>query len=89
MSSDNKPVEKVRVGTVQFGIFRNEGEKGPYYKAALETAYKDGDTWKATSSYGRRELINLAKAALLADSKIAELMRRDKGESAEELDEAA
>jgi hypothetical protein len=88
--SENKPVEKIRVGSVQFGIFRNESEKGPYYKANLENAFKDKDgNWKPTSSYGRRELINLAKAALLAESKIGELTYRDSGGADDEQDETA
>jgi hypothetical protein len=71
--TENRPVEKIRVGGVQLSIFRNEGEKGPYYKAELEHSYKRDGSWHATNSYGRRDLINLAKAALLADSVIGTL----------------
>jgi hypothetical protein len=79
--SDNKnqPIEKIRVAKVQFSIFRNEGENGPYYIADLENAYKDAaGNWKPTSRYTRHELINLANAALLAEAKISELMYHER-----------
>jgi hypothetical protein len=88
--TENKPVEKIRVGSVQVSIFRNESEKGPYYKGVLEHSYKDADgKWQTSNSFGRRELINLAKAAMLADSKIGELTYRDSEDADEDHDEAA
>lgn len=89
--TENKPVDKIRVGSVQVSIWCNEGEKGPYYKAEIEHSYKDRDgNWHRTTNYGRHELINLAKAALLADSKIGELARRNSGKAGDdhEQDEA-
>lgn len=78
--TENRPVEKIRVGSVQLSIFRNEGEKGPYYKAELEHSYNKDGSWHATNSYGRRDLVNLAKAALLADSSIGALSYRESGQ---------
>lgn len=82
--TENKPVEKVRVGTVQLSIFRNEGEKGAYFRAELEHSYQKDGNWHTTSSYGRWDLINLAKAALLADSAIGALSRREQPADASE-----
>lgn len=78
--TENRPVEKIRVGTVQLSIFRNEGEKGTYYKAELEHSYQKDGSWRQTNSYSRRDLINLAKAALLADSAIGALSHRESGQ---------
>jgi hypothetical protein len=75
--SENKPVEKIRVGQVQLSIFRNESEKGPYFKAELEHSYNKDGSWHSTNSYSRRDLINLAKAAMMADSAIGKLSREE------------
>jgi len=81
--TENKPVEKIRVGSVQLSVFRNDGEKGPYYKAELENSYNKDGSWHTTSSYSRRDLINLAKAALLADSAFGVLSRQESGPDGE------
>lgn len=72
-TTSNKPVEKIRVGSVQMSIWQNEGQDGPFYTSSVELSYKDGDQWKPSSSYGPRDLVNLAKAALLAHSAIGKL----------------
>lgn len=73
-TSAKKPVEKIRVGGVQVGIWRNEGPEGPFFTAGVELSYKgEDDQWHTSTSFGRRDLINLAKAALLADSAIGRL----------------
>jgi hypothetical protein len=72
-TTTNKPVEKIRVGSVQVSIWRNEGQEGPFFTASVELSYKDGDQWRTSTSYGLRDLINLAKAALLAHSAIGKL----------------
>ena len=78
-----KPVAKVQVGGVQIPIWKHESGKGSYYKAGIPTlSYRDeGGDWKIAKSYGDRELIHLTKAALIAHSKIVELMRQDRSES--------
>jgi hypothetical protein len=80
MTTENasKPVEKVQVGQVKIAVFRNTNDKGTYYTSKLEHQYKSGDTWKPTNNYGQRELIHLAKAALLAESAILKLKAADR-----------
>ena len=71
---------------VQIPIWKHESEKGPYYKAGIPTlSYRDeGGDWQVAKSYGDRELIHLTKAALIAHSKIVELMRLDRAEGVDD-----
>ena len=39
--------------------------------------YKDGDSWKSTGSFGRDNLLLLAKVADLAHSRIFELQQEE------------
>lgn len=73
MTSTNRPVEKIRVGSVQISIWQNQGAEGPFYTASVELSYNQDGEWRTSTSYGLRDLINLAKAALLAHSAIGKL----------------
>jgi hypothetical protein len=89
--STNKPVEKIKVGNVQIPIWRNVNERGLYYSAgAPQLSYKKEGQWHNDGkAYVGRDLLHLAKAALLADSAILKLKLADaKGSGAAE-DETA
>lgn len=58
-----RPVQEIRLGAVKAAIWRNETESGPRYNATFERLYRDGDTWKSTSSFGRDDLLVLGKVA--------------------------
>ncbi len=75
----NKPVDKIKVGGIQIAIWKNDGEDGAYYKAGSpELRYRDiAGEWHTGKSYGPRDLINLAKAAMLAHSEIGRLNHKD------------
>src|SRR5262245_2751173 len=82
----NKPVETIRVGSVKIAIWKNEGEDGPYYTAGQpEVSYRDKgtDKWHTSKSLSGRDLVNTAKAALLADSAIGKLRAADKKAAAQ------
>lgn len=82
MSNEAKeqPVAKIKVGSVQMAIWRNQGEHGSFYNASVQLSYKDRDgKWMNNgSSYGLRDVLNLAKAAMLAHSEIGKLIAADK-----------
>lgn len=59
----NKPVYEVRLGPIRASVWANETENGTRYNVTFDRAYRDGDTWKSTSSFGRDDLLVLAKAA--------------------------
>jgi hypothetical protein len=59
-----KPVHKVRLGTIESAVWENKLSEGkPYYKVTFCRNYKDGDEWKTTESFGRDDLLVLAKVA--------------------------
>jgi hypothetical protein len=77
--------ETIRVGGVSIPIWKNEGEDGPYYKAGEpELRYRDkGGEWHDSKSYGQRDLVNLAKASMLAHSEIVKRNRASEPEAGE------
>jgi hypothetical protein len=67
-----KPVKEIRIGAVKAAIWSNETERGVRHNVTFERLFKDGDTWKSSSSFGRDELLLLAKVADQAHSWITE-----------------
>lgn len=63
MNTPNKPAHEVRLGTIRATIWRNEIENGVRYNTTFTRIYRDGDQWKATESFGRDDLLAVAKAA--------------------------
>ena len=55
----------------QFG--RNGTEDQPRYNVTFSRLYKDGDQWKSTHSFGRSDLLVLAKVADFAHTRIFQL----------------
>jgi hypothetical protein len=70
----NPPVAKVKVGLVTASIWENKGEKGTTYSVTFDRRYRDakGD-WHSTRSYNAGDLLELAKAADLAHTRVLEL----------------
>jgi hypothetical protein len=67
------PVAKVRIGLITASIWENKTDKGTFHNVTFERRYKDGDQWKSSHSYNTGDLLELAKAADLAHTKILEL----------------
>ena len=61
MSENNKPIHQVRIGRIKAAVFDN-GEDAPR-KVQFTALYKDGETWKGSSSFTREDLPLLAKVA--------------------------
>ncbi|MDX2198773.1 MAG: hypothetical protein SF069_07360 [Phycisphaerae bacterium] len=52
-----KPAHTIKLGRVKAAIWANQSEKGgTRYNVTLTRLYKEGDTWKDSSSFGRDEL---------------------------------
>ncbi|MEM9410898.1 MAG: hypothetical protein AAGA30_07280 [Planctomycetota bacterium] len=68
----NKPVNEIRLGKIKATIWANESENGLRYNVAVTRIYKDGSDWKESSSFGRDELLLVAKVVDLAHSWIYE-----------------
>ena len=79
--TSNKPVDDVRIGRVKATIWRNETEDGkPRFNTVFARLYKDGDTWQSTSSFGRNDLLLLAKVANLAHTRVCKLSGKNNGD---------
>ena len=66
-ANTNRPVDEVRIGRVKATIWRNETEDGKArFNTVFSRLYKDGDAWQSTPSFGRNDLLLVAKVADLA-----------------------
>ena len=68
-----KPISEVRIGRVKAAIWPNETEGRTRHNVTFSRLYKDGDQWKSTQSFGRNDLLLLAKVVDQAHSRIFEL----------------
>jgi hypothetical protein len=70
--SGAKPVHEIRLGAVKAAIWANETTNGTRHNVTFTRLYKDGDEWKRTESFGRDDMLVVAKVADLAHSWIYE-----------------
>ena len=80
----DRPVAEVRLGRIKAVIWLNAGEDGErWHTVQLLRLYRDGEQWRSTHSFGRNDLLVVAKVADLAHSKVCELAAGER-EQAEE-----
>ena len=70
-----KPVAEVRIGRVKAAIWPNETEGRTRHNVTFSRLYKGGKEWKKTQSFGRNDLLVLAKVANQAHSRIFEFQQ--------------
>jgi hypothetical protein len=58
-----KPIHEIRLGAIKATVWKNETSNGVRYNTTFSRLYKDGDEWKTTDSFGRDDLLLLAKVA--------------------------
>ena len=63
-----RPVHEVRLGRIKAAIWENDTQNGARHNVTVSRIYKDGDTWKDSSSFGRDDLPLVAKVADQAHS---------------------
>lgn len=80
MTTNTKPADHVRLGAIQAAIWKNTDAEGrPRYGVTVERIYRDSEGhWQSTASFGRDELLTLAKVADLANSRIHELQAAER-----------
>ncbi len=66
----SKPVSEIRLGRIKAAIFDN-GEEVPN-RVTFSRLYKDGDSWKSTTSFVREDLPLLVKVADRVHSRLYE-----------------
>ena len=72
-----KPISEVRIGRVKAAIWPNETEGRTRHNVTFSRFYKGGEQWKSTQSFGRNDLLVLAKVADQAHSRIFELQQEE------------
>ena len=56
-----KPVHEVRLGFIKAALWKNDTESGVRYNVTFSRLYRDGEEWLSTDSFGRDDLLLLAK----------------------------
>lgn len=74
----DQPVHEVRLGAIKAAIWKNNTENGVRYNTTFSRLYKDGKDWKHTDSFGRDDLLVLAKVSDTAHSWIHEQEQKDR-----------
>jgi hypothetical protein len=82
-NNTTKPVEEVRIGAIKAAVWRNVVDMGnnsrPMYSVTFQRLYRDGDnTWKSTESFGRDDLLLLAKVAERTFERVHELQQSER-----------
>src|SRR6516165_7570693 len=73
-----RPAQTIRYGRLKAAIWRQESDKGPWYSVAFARSYRDqADNWQSSGSFGRDDLLVLAKLADQAHSWIHRQMAQD------------
>ena len=67
------PIDEVRIGTVKAAIWKNDTKGGVYYNVTLGRLYRYEGDWRESASFGRHDLLALAKVADAAHTRVLEL----------------
>ncbi len=67
-----KPAREIRLGFIKATIWENNFGESTRHNVTLSRIYKDGEEWKSSESFGRDDLLLLAKVADLAHSWICD-----------------
>jgi len=78
-----KPVEEIRLGAVKAAIWKNIVDQGnssrPVYNVSFQRLYRDSQgKWQSSESFGRDDLLVLAKVADQAHSWICGLQQAER-----------
>jgi hypothetical protein len=66
MTTINKPVHEIRLGSVRAAIWANITQNGVRHSVTISRSYRVGNDWKKTNSYGKEDLLVLEKITELA-----------------------
>ena len=78
MTKSNERAAKLQYGRIEVAIWKNQGDKRPFYSTTLTRSYKDDDgNWKQSSSLTGSELLVAAQAYQEAFRTIEALKRSD------------
>lgn len=61
--SKNRPAHEIRLGRIKATIWENDTQNVTRHNVTVSRLYKEGDTWKDSTSFGRDDLPLVAKVA--------------------------
>lgn len=74
MTESQKPIRQIRCGHVHAAIWRNVNGSGTYFVTTVERVFRpEGGDWQKTQSFGRNDLLVLAKVADQAHTIVCDL----------------
>lgn len=77
-SPRKRPVQEVRLGSVKAAIWENTVGDIVRHNVTFSRIYKDGAEWKSSDTFGRDDLLVLAKVADQAHSWICAVAKPDR-----------
>ena len=84
--ANQRPTATIRIGAVKAAIWQNQAGDRTRYNVTFSKSYRDAEgQWKTTHSFGRNDLLVLAKVADQAHSRIVELEQAE--DSSDQEDE--
>ena len=84
----DQPVHEVRIKAIKAAIWENQTESGIRHNVTVSRLYKDGDAWKSADSFGRDDLLVLAKVLDHAHTWICS-QKQEEGNSSQRPQEEA
>ncbi len=73
-----RPAAEIRIGNVRASIWKNEGKNGAWFTVSVDRFYRGEDNrFHSASSFGRDDLLALAKLVDLAHTRILELQANE------------
>lgn len=75
------PIDKIRIGNLTATIWQNFDAQGqPFYVCTFSRSYTDAEgNWHDAPTFGRGDLLRLAKLSYQADSRIESLVQENRG----------
>lgn len=74
-----RPIHEVRLGAIKAAVWKNETETGARYNVKLSRLFRQDDKWASTDSFGRDDLLTVAKVADQAHSWIHQQEQEESG----------
>jgi len=59
--SRDMPVFSCRHRALKAAVWQNESEKGPFFNVTVSRSYKDGETWRESTSFGYDDILPIAE----------------------------
>lgn len=79
MTEKPKPIHTIRLSSIQAAIWSNPGQHGPFYNVTIDRRFRDAnEQWQSSSSFGRDDLLIVAKLADAAHTYICDRQASDR-----------